>query len=79
MKDARLSRPRAEVKPRFRCLVCKVFVVGGEDGTCPRCGWRPPEMAAAPRVTELVIPGWLAALVVAGAVAAAAAWLATGV
>ncbi len=74
MSVARLARPRATVPPRFRCLVCRVFVTGGEDGTCPRCGWAPPGVAPAGRAPRtLVVPGWLAAMLIllglAGAIA----------
>lgn len=43
MSDPRTTAHVGEyVKPRFRCLVCRVFVVGTERGVCPRCGYAPP-------------------------------------
>jgi hypothetical protein len=54
---------------RFRCLVCKEFVVGTATGHCARCGFVPP---TAPRVPALASTrfGLLAiALVVVGTIA----------
>ncbi|MBZ0232994.1 MAG: hypothetical protein K8M05_11750 [Deltaproteobacteria bacterium] len=54
MAERKLHRARADVRPRFRCLVCRRFVLGTEHGTCPQCGWEPPKLAApglAPSVT----------------------------
>jgi hypothetical protein len=43
MPDSRTTAHVGEyVKPRFRCLVCAVFVIGTERGVCPRCGYAPP-------------------------------------
>ncbi len=46
MSERKLHRARAEVRPRFRCLVCRRFVAGTEHGTCPQCGWEPPGLAS---------------------------------
>ena len=32
----------APAHPRFRCRVCREFVVGTQAGHCPRCGIVPP-------------------------------------
>jgi hypothetical protein len=56
-----------DVRPRFRCLVCRRFVEGTDHGTCPQCGWQPPTVgrgaAAAPERAW-----WLGALLVAAMV-----------
>jgi hypothetical protein len=77
VSERTLHRARAAVAPRFRCLVCRVFVTGGEDGTCPRCGWTPPTVAPSRRTRVVVVPAWfvvvlLIALGMGGAAAALA-------
>ncbi|MBE7453000.1 MAG: hypothetical protein HS111_30245 [Kofleriaceae bacterium] len=67
MPDRQPYRPRVEVRPRFRCLVCQRFVAGSDHGACPRCGWEPPSVtprrprAGVPRLALLL--GVLALLV----------------
>jgi hypothetical protein len=71
-----MYQERVEVRPRFRCLVCRRFVEGTDQGTCPRCAWQPPRTAVgerprrAPRMAVLV--GLLAILV------AILGWASTG-
>jgi hypothetical protein len=58
MAERKLHRARVDVRPRFRCLVCRRFVEGTEHGTCPRCGWEPPQVApetAPPRGMRLAL------------------------
>ena len=67
MPDRQAYRARVDVRPRFRCLVCRRFVEGTEHGTCPSCGWQPPTTrAVAPRAERDRVWLW-------GAVLAAAA------
>jgi len=33
---------------RFRCLICREFVVGTASGHCPRCAYVPPTAPATP-------------------------------
>lgn len=54
---------------RFRCLVCKEYVVGTASGHCPRCGFVPPR---APDVPALRPPIALATVVGIVAIAVAA-------
>ena len=61
MAERKLHRARVETRPRFRCLVCKRFVLGTEHGTCPSCGWEPPSVT--PAVTRRR-PSWTPVLVV---------------
>jgi hypothetical protein len=69
MREHRLHRPVHEVAPRFRCLVCRVFVTGAVDGTCPRCGWRPPSLVSLrpARRRRVVVPGAFAFVVIVAA------------
>ena len=69
MSHLRGARPAATIAPRFRCQVCRVFVTGGPDGACPRCGWQPPSVAVPAPPRTIVVPAWA----VAAAVAAVAA------
>jgi hypothetical protein len=74
MADRQAYRARVEVRPRFRCLVCRRFVEGTDHGTCPACGWQPPSLRDGsprppPRVTIDRTRLWGAALAV-GALAA---------
>jgi len=74
--DSRLARPSPRHgKPRFRCLVCRVFVTGTDLGQCPRCGWTPPDLTRVPEARTNADRWWtsgrfwlaVAALVAAGA------------
>lgn len=69
----RLARPHHAVPPRFRCLVCRVFVTGGPDGTCPRCGWHPPGLVGGAPARRRGTRGWLVAAAIAGGIVGA--WL----
>jgi hypothetical protein len=58
---------------RFRCLVCKEYVVGTATGHCARCGFVPPTAPTVPplaklRVDMLVV---VLALAIAGVLVAA--------
>jgi len=54
---------------RFRCLVCREYVVGTATGHCPRCGFVPPTARAMPPIRA---PISLAAVVAIVAFAIAA-------
>lgn len=75
MSVVRGSRVTPATPPRFRCLVCRVFVTGGLDGGCPRCGWMPPTVVPLPARAPARLPAWLVAALVAVA-AALLAWAA---
>lgn len=64
MAERKLHRARVDVRPRFRCLVCQRFVEGTEHGTCPRCGWEPPQVAAEPVARRGMPLGVMAAVLV---------------
>lgn len=53
---------------RFRCLVCKEYVVGTSSGHCARCGFVPPTAPNVPPLARWRPPIDLVLLVVAVAV-----------
>ncbi len=57
-----MYQERAEVRPRFRCLVCRRFVEGTEQGTCPRCAWQPPRTTPSERRSSSSLPALSAVL-----------------
>ena len=50
---------------RFRCLVCKEYVVGTATGHCARCGFVPPSAPNVPPLAKLRVDMLVIALAVA--------------
>ena len=77
MAERKLHRARVDVRPRFRCLVCKRFVHGTEHGTCPQCGWEPPTAAPPARERRDSWAG-VAIILLLFAIAALLGWIPPG-